>query len=284
MDIMSKHYSGKVALITGGASGIGAALGHALANLGCEVILADIQVDLAEDTAHAIRKSGGNAKSLLLDATDFYAFNLVLNAVYEEFGKIDFLFNNAGIIVFAKAQDHSIEDWQKVINVNLCGVVNGVQCGYRIMKEQGFGHIINTASLAGLVPFPWQISYASTKTAIVTLSEILRAEAAEFGVSISVLCPGAVNTPILDNGGVYGKFDNSFPVEEQRAVQERLSISAEQFATKALLQIKRNKGVIIVPSSWKILWWFERLFPSLVARIGHKFLNKPTELEAELTR
>ena len=94
MDILSKHYSGKVALITGGASGIGAALGHALANLGCEVILADIQVDLAEDTAHAIRMSGGNAKSLFLDVTDFDAFNLSckkLRCITKAFGQLLFV-------------------------------------------------------------------------------------------------------------------------------------------------------------------------------------------------
>lgn len=172
MSTIRKRYDGKVAVITGGASGIGAAIGHALAEFGCTVILADVQIELAETTADKIRKLGGKAHSLTLDVRDVAAYEQTLKQVVKDHGQLDFLFNNAGIVVFAEAVDHTNQDWQNVIDINLRGVVNGVQCAYPIMREQGFGHIINTASLAGLVPVPWQIAYVATKSAVVAITSI----------------------------------------------------------------------------------------------------------------
>src|SRR5439155_13844601 len=103
-------------------------------------------------------------------------------------------------------------DWHKVFDVNLRGVVNGVQAAYPVMLRQGFGHIVNTASVAGLLPTPTIVSYCAAKHAVVGLSTSLRVEAAEAGVRVSVLCPGAIKTPILE-GGKYGKMLQPLPPE-----------------------------------------------------------------------
>jgi NAD(P)-dependent dehydrogenase (short-subunit alcohol dehydrogenase family) len=156
-------FNGATAIVTGGASGIGRALGEELAKRGSEVVLADLQIELAEEVASEIRAAGGKAAALRLDVTDFFAVESLLQETAERTGRLDYMFNNAGISIAGPVSLHSIEDWNRIIDVNLRGVVNGVQVAYQIMLMQGFGHIVNTASLAGLVPGAGNPSYVTTK-------------------------------------------------------------------------------------------------------------------------
>jgi len=188
------------AIITGGASGIGRALGKELAQRGSEVVLADLQLELAASAASEIRATGGKAVARRLDVTDFSVVESLLQETVERTGRLDYMFNNAGISITGPMSLHSIEDWNRIIDVNLRGVVNGVQAGYQVMLRQGFGHIVNTASLVGLVPGVGNPSYVTTKHAVVGLSKIFRAEAATKGIQVSVLCPGIVRTPCWIEG------------------------------------------------------------------------------------
>jgi NAD(P)-dependent dehydrogenase (short-subunit alcohol dehydrogenase family) len=177
---------------------------------------------------------------------------------------LDYLFNNAGIGVVGPVQKYELEDWYRVIDVNLRGVINGVHAAYPLMLRQGFGHIVNTASMAGLVPAPSTASYAASKFAVVGLSNSLRCEAAAAGVRVSVLCPGVIRTPALDQGGKYGKMLLPVPPELLRRQWERLHpMAPERFAEIALRAIEKNPAIIVVPSWWKIGWWLNRLSPSL---------------------
>jgi NAD(P)-dependent dehydrogenase (short-subunit alcohol dehydrogenase family) len=178
------------------------------------------------------------------------------------------MFNNAGIGIGGPVREYQIEDWYSVLDVNLRGVVNGVQAAYPLMLRQGFGHIVNTASMAGLMPAPGTVSYAASKFGVVGLSTSLRVEAAAAGVRVSVLCPGVVRTPILDHGGLHGKMLPPIPPEVQRRYWERLRpMAPEPFAAKVL-------RAIIVPSWWKILWWINRISPSLGLFISRKLYEK----------
>src|SRR5439155_3591830 len=142
-------------------------------------------------------------------------------------------------------------DWHKVFDVNLRGVVNGVQAAYPVMLRQGYGHIVNTASAAGLFPTPTVVSYCAAKHAVVGLSTALRVEAAAAGVRVSVLCPGAVRTPILEGGGKYGKVLQAVPPEVMKAHWERVRpMPADRFAAEALRAVARNRAVIVIPSRW----------------------------------
>ena len=256
-------YDGATAIVTGGASGIGRALAQELAKRGCEIVLADLQIEMAEDIASEIRDSGGKAKAVNLDVTDFPAMERVVRETFERTGRLDYIFNNAGIAIGCTANHYSIEDWNKIIDINLRGVVNGVQAAYLIMIKQGFGHIVNTASMAGLMPNPVNVAYAATKHAVVGLSQSLRAEAAEMGIRVSVICPGVIRTPILE-GGKYGKILMNIPDEKLRDMWEELKpMSPDIFAKKVLNAIAKNKAIIIVPSLWKLLWWLNRLSPAL---------------------
>src|SRR5437667_5405313 len=126
-----------VAIVTGGASGIGRALGQALAQQGAHVVLADLQIDLAKEVAAGIRQNGGQAAAEEMDVTDFPATNHLVQDTFQRRGRLDYIFNNAGIGILGEARFYKIEDWYRVLDVNLRGVVHGVQAAYPIMCRQG---------------------------------------------------------------------------------------------------------------------------------------------------
>jgi NAD(P)-dependent dehydrogenase (short-subunit alcohol dehydrogenase family) len=258
-----RTYRDAVAIITGGASGIGRALGEALAGHGAEVVLADRQAGLAEEVAAGIRATGGKARAAELDVTDFAAVDRLVRETAASRGRLDYLFNNAGIVVAGDVGDYQLEDWDRVLDVNLRGVVHGVQAAYALMRQQGFGHLVNTASVAGLVPIPRLLSYTASKYAVVGLSTALRVEAAAAGVRVSVLCPGAVETAIV-GGGKFGKVLRPPPPEVQRRLwKEGRPITAGQLARAALAAVARNRAIIVIPWWWRLAWWLHRLSPTL---------------------
>ncbi len=264
----------KLAFITGAASGIGAALSKALAQRDLSVVLADRQYELAAELAEAICRGGGQARAVELDVRDADAFERAVADAVSRAGRLDYLFNNAGIGVAGEALHYELADWYDVFDVNLRGVAHGVQAAYPRMCRQGFGHIINTSSMAGLIPTAEGASYTATKHAVVGLSKGLRVEAAQHGVRVSVLCPGVVRTPIL-GGGKYGRL-NFVPHAESklREIWERFRpMDPDVFARKVLRKIDRNAPIIVVPSAWKLVWALERLSPSLALRLcerGHR--------------
>jgi NAD(P)-dependent dehydrogenase (short-subunit alcohol dehydrogenase family) len=258
-----RTFADAVAIVTGGASGIGRALGEALARRKADVVLADRQVELAEEVAAKIRGSGGKASAVALDVRDFGAFDRLVQETVSSRGRLDYIFNNAGIGIGGEARDYTIDDWNEVFGVNIHGVANGVQAAYPVMVRQGFGHIVNTASMAGLMPTPMIVSYGAAKHAVVGLSTSLRVEAASAGVRVSVLCPGVIRTPILD-GGKYGRMPASLTSEAQRRAMERLRpLEPSVLAERTLRAVARNKAIIVVPGWWKAIWWINRLSPSL---------------------
>lgn len=267
-------YKGATAIITGGASGIGRALVEELAKHGCEVVLVDLQIELAEEIASQIHASGGKVKAVKIDVTNFSAMEQLVQETVKRTGRLDYIFNNAGIGIDGTVDYYGIEDWNQIIDVNLRGVINGVQAAYQIMMKQGFGHIVNTASVGGLLPTPGMVSYATTKHAVVGLSKSLRAEAAQTGIRVSVLCPGYIRTAILEGGGKYGKRLIDRSPEQQRRLSEMFEkfkpMSPNVFAKKTLNLIAKNKAIIVVPSWYKLFWWINRLFPSFGIFLAQK--------------
>jgi NAD(P)-dependent dehydrogenase (short-subunit alcohol dehydrogenase family) len=264
-------FDGATAIVTGGASGIGRALAEELAKCGCEVVLADLQSELAEKVASEIRILGGKAKAVTIDVTDYSAMEQLAQETVARTGRLDFIFNNAGIVIGGPVNRLGIEDWNQIVNVNLCGVINGIQATYPIMMKQGFGHIINTASMGGFMVGPGNVPYTTTKYAVIGLSKSLRAEAAQMGIRVSVLCPGVIRTPILEGGGKYGKMLLDVPPKELQRMLERLRpMSPNLFAKKVLKSVAKNKAIIIVPSWWKLFWWISRLSPSLEILLAQK--------------
>jgi len=174
--------------------------------------------------------------------------------------------------------------WDRMIDVNLRGVVNGLLAAYPLMVERRCGHIVNTASGAGLVAPPFVTPYAATKHAVVGLSNGLRPEAALHGVRVSVICPGSVETAILDRPvDADLPITRSAPVTARQylAVVKQRPVPADRFAERALRQVARNRGVIVEPPSARALWYLHRLSPRLVDTVCARLARR---VERDLVR
>ena len=264
-------FSGKTVIITGGASGIGRALGEELCRAGAKVVLGDVNAELLSSTAEPLRSSGCQVNTAIVDVTDFEAVKALVEETAREHGQIDYLFNNAGIVVGGEARDVPLDDWRAVIDTSLYGVVHGVLAAYPIMLKQGSGHIVNTASGAGLVPSPLLTAYSMTKHAVVGLSTGIRAEGAALGVKVSVVCPGFIDTPIFDST----EYVNTSKEIGMSVVPSGLkAMSAADCARAALRGVARNRGIIPVQAPAHILWWLNRLSPRIMDGQSQKMIQK----------
>ena len=248
------HFSGKSAIVTGGASGIGKSLTKRLLELGAHVLIADITG--ARSTAQELGCEGA-----ALDVTDQVAMKRCVEDFAQSQGGLDYMFNNAGVLVVGDAKEMSYEDWDNVININLKGVINGVFAAYPIMIEQGHGHIVNTGSLAGLLPSPTAVAYSASKFAVVGLTQSLRAEARRYGVKVSAICPGFISTPMADNSKMLVGMDRKKSNDSVKFVGGY--ISSEELARRALKGISRNQELIVIPTKIRILASFLRRLPEL---------------------
>jgi NAD(P)-dependent dehydrogenase (short-subunit alcohol dehydrogenase family) len=209
------------------------------------------------------------------------SFERAVAEAVQQSGRIDYLFNNAGIGVGGAVDSYTLDDWNDVFDVNLRGVAHGIQAVYPVMIRQRSGHIVNTSSTFGLVTVPWLASYTATKHAVVALSKTLRLEAERHGIKVSVLCPGAIRTP-SQTGGKYGRITRSgISDEELLKFLERLRpMAPEKFAERALRAVLRGDAIIVVPAWWKAWWYLERLSPALSMRVARLGLKRLRALES----
>jgi len=263
------RFDGQVAIVTGAASGIGRALSTALARRGATVVLADIDeagVKAAADELAAVTAAA--VSGVALDVADAGAVAELIGRVADDHGHLDLLFNNAGVGVWGDVADLTLAHWNRAIDVNLKGVVHGVVAAYPLMVRQGRGHIVNTASLAGLVPGPLLTPYAMTKHAVVGLSTGLRVEAAAHGVRVSVVCPGVIETPLLDKGNP-PDLPATGPLPDGRKMLTRSMgrpYPAASLADDVLAGVARNRAFIVTPRHARAAWALYRLSPELVVR------------------
>lgn len=189
-------WEGRVAVVTGGASGIGLALAHRFAAEGMRLVVADIEADALRRAERALRSEGAEVVSRVCDVSDAAAVEALADATYDAFGATHILCNNAGVVARHEAWG-SLADWEWVLGVDLWGVIHGVRAFVPRMLEAGQdGHVMNTASTAGLLAFPGIASYNVAKRGVVALSETMHHELARTPLSVSVLCPGLVDTRI----------------------------------------------------------------------------------------
>ena len=248
----------KITLITGGGAGIGRALCRQLAHRGATVIAADLNEEAAQQTARVIQAAGGRARAVRLDVTDAEAVQACVDQAVNQHGRLDLLFNNAGITILGELRDQTLDNWRRVVEVNLMGVVHGVMAAYPHMVRQGSGHIVNVASLAGLVPFPSSVPYTASKHAVVGLSTALRAEAADFGVRVSVVCPAFIRTGMMDTAKLAGIRREAVKARQR----DRFLVDADRAAQHILRGVARNREFIVLPAYARLLWWVARLIPA----------------------
>jgi len=207
---------------------------------------------------------GAKARAIELDVRDYPSFEGAVAEAVGQSGRIDYLFNNAGIGVGGEVDSYTLEDWNDVFDVNLRGVAHGIQAVYPVMIRQRSGHIVNTASMAGLIASPAAVSYTAAKHAVVGLSKALRLEAERHGVKVSVLCPGAIRTPIF-TGGKYGRMAKTGITDEDllRFWEPFRPLAPEKFAERSLPAVLRGDAVVVVPGWWKAVWYLDRLAPPI---------------------
>ncbi len=192
-----EELGGKVAVITGGASGIGLATARTLAREGMRLVLADIEPETLGRATHELAGQGVDVLGVPTDVGDRAAVERLAEQTYDRFGAAHVVFNNAGVALFGGIETMSHEDWEWLVRVNLWGVIHGVESFVpRMIKGGESGHIISTASFAGLVPNQGLGVYCATKYAVVGLSEVLYRDLSGYGIGVSVLCPMVVDTNI----------------------------------------------------------------------------------------
>lgn len=275
-----RTFNNAASIVTGAASGIGRALAKELARRGAEVFLADTQIRQASELEAALRARGYHAHSFEVDVRNQVEVDALIENATAVAGRLDYVFNNAGIGIGGPIAMHSLDDWGLITSANLLSVVHGVQSALPVMRRQGFGHIVNTSSLMGLIPLPGWAAYSATKHAVVGLSTSLRGEVTGLGIRVSVLCPGYVRTPILVGGGTYGKLYFDLTPAEQLAIVKRYRpMDPDRFAAQALNAVARNSSIIVIPSWWKLLWWAYRVSPSLVMALMKRAVERYLETE-----
>jgi NAD(P)-dependent dehydrogenase (short-subunit alcohol dehydrogenase family) len=248
-------FKDRTAIVTGAASGIGLALTRALLKAGAKVLMADIN---AQGLARAVESLSVHAPQLqhaAVDVTDAEAVQLLVDFAVARMGRIDYLFNNAGIGGMPPVAQATLGDWQRIVDVNLGGVINGVHAVLPVMRRQHGGHIVNTASIAGIMPVPGMVLYATTKHAVVGLSESLRLEMVRENIFVSVACPGAVAT------GIWG----SQPVPKS-------ALPADVAADEILRGVIKREGIIVFPGKlrrgWKLYRWFPRKMDKVLMKMA----------------
>lgn len=265
---VTRHFAGRSAIVTGAGSGIGAELSRALAAAGAVVVCADLDLDAATEVADPI-----GARAVRLDVTDAAAVQALVDEVDP-----DLLFNNAGITFGGETEDLTLDQWNAIIDVNIRGVVHGVAAAYPRMVARGHGQIVNTASMGGLMAAGLITSYVMTKHAVVGLSLALRSEAASKGVGVTVVCPAAVDTPILDKGHVGRFHGRDFYLKGQGVKQP---LATDVFAAQVLDAVAADRAMLVTPVQARVAWRLGRFFPGFVQRSSIKFVDKQRRWQAE---
>jgi NAD(P)-dependent dehydrogenase (short-subunit alcohol dehydrogenase family) len=258
------NLAGKIAVVTGGGSGIGRATALLLARHGARVHVADLNADSAGDVAQAIEAAGGSAAAHALDVSDPDAVEAFAAKVFATEGHVDILHNNAGIGHAGNIEATTVEDWQRVIGVNLLGVAYGVQAFIPRMLKQGRpASVVNTASQAGLVPAARMAPYCASKYAVVGLSEALNAELSKRGIHVSAICPGIIDTPIVSSGIMRGDMAESH--DRISSFYAKHGASPDEVAQAVLKAIDKRKLIVGVPRRHvTLLNLLHRLSPRLV--------------------
>ena len=270
------NFKEKVAIVTGAASGIGRALSEAMSREKAIIVAADINQEGVEEIVSKTRKEGGRAVPKRIDVSNPEDVKKLIDDTVREYGRIDYIFNNAGLSISGETHDLTLEHWQKVIGVNLMGVIYGTTYAYSVMVKQQFGHIVNIASLAGLIGFPMNTPYATTKYGVVGLSTSLREEGADLGIKVSVVCPGYIDTGIFDAAIMLN-------VDKEK-IMDNLPFKLMEVKKAAELILKgvaRNKAIITFPFYAGLLWWLYRLHPALLNPLRRKTVKEFRALRAE---
>ncbi|RJP34998.1 MAG: SDR family NAD(P)-dependent oxidoreductase [Actinobacteria bacterium] len=247
----------KTAVVTGAALGIGREICLALAAEGWKLGIVDINMEAAEETRELVERAGGVGEIFRCDVADPEQVAACADHFFATWGKVGLLVNNAGVMVAGCIEDVSVEDWRRIVDINLLGVVYGCRAFVPGMKKQGGGHIVNVASMAGVTALFEQAPYNTTKAAVIGLSETLRAELSPGNIRVTVACPLCLNTHLMETACINSDFISEFYCNT--FAQARMS--APDIARCILKAVEKNRFYEMPQPFAKVLWLNKRLTP-----------------------
>jgi NAD(P)-dependent dehydrogenase (short-subunit alcohol dehydrogenase family) len=263
-----KDLAGKVAVVTGAASGMGRALAQRLAEAGCHLALADVQLEALDETARLVDAAASAAGIQLrctrtrLDVSDQGAVEAFAEQVAREHGSVHLLFNNAGVALTGEVQHIGYDDMHWLMNINFWGVVHGCKAFLPYLQRADEAHIINTSSVFGLISVPGQSAYHAAKFAVKGFTDALRLELAQTPIRVSCVMPGGVKTNIVRTSR-YRMIDNAGPTREDMAArfEQYAALTPLEAADAILRGVRKNRAHILVGRDARLLALLVRLFP-----------------------
>ena len=270
-----KDFSNKVAAITGAGSGMGRALALELAARGCAVAIADVGQSTLNETEALLRQRNVKVSSHLVDVADRAAMERFAADVVRIHGKVNLVFNNAGVSVSNTVEKLSYEDFEWLMNINFWGVVHGTKAFLPYLKQVDEAHIINTSSIFGVVAFASQSASNASKIAVRGFTEALRQELADTHIGVSCVQPGGVKTNIVKTSRYYAA-DNEAPTKEEltRTFEQMAALTPHDAALQILRGVERNRGRVLVGRDAQFLAWMQRIFPESYPQRLATFANR----------
>ncbi len=270
-----KDFSGKTVVITGAGSGIGRGLAKLLAKKGADLALVDLSDENLKETTDQLSGNAACVRCYALDVSDKDAIYALADNVYNDFGRVDVVINNAGVALSETVEDMSYEDFEWVMNINFWGVVYGTKSFLPYLKRSSEAYIVNISSIFGLISVPTQSAYNASKFAVRGFTEALRIELK--GTTVKPICvhPGGIKTNIAKSARFYKSIDGSLDRDEAMSMFDRFTFTSPDKAAETIVKgiAHNNRRVLIGPDA-RVVDWFQRLLPDAYDRILGLFLNK----------
>jgi len=268
------NLQGKVALVTGAASGIGRETALAFARRGADLAICDLNEEALEAFAREVEAMGRVVIRRRVDVADRADVEQFAGLVHSRVPAVDILMNNAGVGLGGGFLHTGLDDWDWVLGINLKGVIHGCHFFLPPMVQRRSGHVINVASAAGLVATESLAAYSTTKFAVVGLSEALRDELSPLGIGVTTVCPGIINTPITRNSRMVGPLATDKTRAELVAAYEKRNYGPERVAANILRAVEKNRAVApISPEAW-FMYYGKRCAPGLIARFARSMSER----------
>lgn len=261
-----KSFADKVAVITGGGSGIGQALACQLGAKGCDLALVDVNRKGMQETRKKLSGKGIKVTMHVADVSDEQSMCILADDVIAAHGRVNLLFNNAGITLAKSFEGHSLQDWERIIGINLWGVIYGCHFFLPHLKAQaGNAHIINLSSMVAFMGPPEQTSYSTTKAAIKGFSESLWAELHGEGVGVTVVHPGAIRTAIMDEALKSAEHQDTFA--RTKDIVDKMAMPADKAAKRILKAVSKDKMRVVIGADARLFEGAKRAMPNQVHKL-----------------
>ena len=254
-----KNLKDRIVLITVGASGIGRATAVEFSKFGATLVLADINEKGMRETADEISKYGSEVLLIKTDISKQKDVENLVKKTLDRFGRVDILINNAGVGMSAELREMTIAEWEWILGINLWGTIYTLHYLLPHMVERGSGHIVNVSSAVGLVNFvPMQAAYTTIKFALIGLSEVLRTESERFGIGVTAICPGSVDTNFFKTTKYKGF--NRAAIDD---LPKFMFLCPEKIAKKIVTAVRKNRAQVVISGVAKFAYFINRLSPAL---------------------